>query len=206
MSLSLDLFTTIKTIRQVATVAVLALVTMSVSTSFNNAQTTEAQEEDVFKVIVTLFGVEPTDGNMVTFVTIDNFSKVKAFDAAKYYIPIEEDETTPLSTSKEKSNPSGIIELYYSFPNATSSIKSGDEFRVCSMVLKDLQMVCEVGENTPALRAENVDMYMDSAKFLKVEEMKGASLIEDDIDTVEEVVETGEDTESEETDEDEEEE
>jgi hypothetical protein len=65
---------------------------MSVQSSLNvgYAQTMSVKEkEDVFKVIVTLFGVEPTTGNIITFVTIDNMSKVKAFDAAKYYIPID---------------------------------------------------------------------------------------------------------------------
>ena len=42
---------------------------------------------------------------------------------------------------------SGIIELNLAFPNATS-IKSGDEFRVCSMVLKDLRMIYLVLPNS----------------------------------------------------------
>jgi hypothetical protein len=35
-----------------------------------------------------------------------------------------------------------------------------------------LRMTCETGTNTAALRAENVDMYLDSAQFLKVETWK----------------------------------
>jgi hypothetical protein len=140
-------------------------------------------------------------------------SKVKAFDAAKYYIPIKDTEVTNNNTAftamhgssnGDKSN--GIVELYYAFPNATS-IKSGDEFRVCSMVLKDLRMICETGENTPALRAENVDMYLDTAQFLKVDDMKGKSITEDDTDAVEEVVDREEEvTASDEADEEEKEE
>ena len=92
MNLSLPLFTIPPTNRLVAILAVIAIITMSVPTSLpvGYAQTTTVKEkEDVFKVIVTLFGIEPTTGNIVTFVTIDNMSKVKAFDAAKYYIPID---------------------------------------------------------------------------------------------------------------------
>src|SRR5215211_6229842 len=206
MNLFLPLFTITLTNRLVAILAVIAIITMSVQTSLTvgYAQTTTAKEkEDVFKVIVTLFGVQPTTGNIVTFVTIDKMSKVKAFDAAKYYIPIDTTTASYNSTinavhgSSNGVEGSGIVELNLAFPNATS-IKSGDEFRVCSMVLKDLRMVCETGVNTPALRAENVDMYLDTAQFLKVEDMEGQSVVEEDnTDRVEEVsdVEEGEDKE-----------
>ena len=194
MNLSLSLFTTATKNRPVAIITVIAIIiTMSVQSSLNvgYAQTTSVKEkEDVFKVIVTLFGIEPTTGNIVTFVTIDNMSNVKAFDAAKYYIPIDTTESSnhTINATYGSSNGiegNGIVELNLAFPNATS-IKSGDEFRVCSMVLKDLRMTCETGTNTPALRAENVDMYLDSAQFLKVEDMEGKTVTEDNVDAVEE--------------------
>ena len=208
MNLSSSLFTTSTTNCPIAIIAVIATITMLVQGSLNvgYAQTMAIKEkEDVFKVIVTLFGVEPTTGNIVTFVTIDNMSKVKAFDAAKYYIPIDTTTASYNSTinavhgSSNGVEGSGIIELNLAFPNATS-IKSGDEFRVCSMVLKDLRMICETGVNTPALRAENVDMYLDTAQFLKVEDMEGQTVIEDNIDAVEEVLDVEEEEEEEEED------
>jgi hypothetical protein len=203
MNLSLSLFTTATKNRPVAIITVIAIIiTMSVQSSLNvgYAQTTSVKEkEDVFKVIVTLFGIEPTTGNIVTFVTIDNMSNVKAFDAAKYYIPIDTTESSnhtinAIHGSSNGIEGSGIVELNLAFPNATS-IKSGDEFRACSIVLKDLRMACETGVNTPALRAENVDMHMDTAQFLKVEDIKGQSTIEDNIDTVEEAIGTEEEEE-----------
>ena len=203
MNLSLSLFTTATKNRPVAIITVIAIIiTMSVQSSLNvgYAQTTSVKEkEDVFKVIVTLFGIEPTTGNIVTFVTIDNMSNVKAFDAAKYYIPIDTTESSnhtinAIHGSSNGIEGSGIVELNLAFPNATS-IKSGDEFRACSIVLKDLRMACETGVNTPALRAENVDMHMDTAQFLKVEDIKGQSTIEDNIDTVEEAISTEEEEE-----------
>jgi hypothetical protein len=127
-------------------------------------------------------------------------SNVKAFDAAKYYIPIYTTESSnhtinAIHGSSNNIEGSGIVELNLAFPNATS-IKSGDEFRACSIVLKDLRMVCETGVNTPALRAENVDMHLDTAQFLKVEDMEGQSIIEDDIDAVEEAIGTEEEEEA----------
>ena len=200
MNLSLSLFKTTTKNHPVAIITVIAIIiTMSVQSSLHvgYTQTMSVKErEDVFKVIVTLFGVEPTTGNIVTFVTINNMSNVKAFDAAKYYIPIDTTESSnnTINATHGSSNGiegSGIVELNLAFPNATS-IKSGDEFRVCSMVLKDLRMTCETGTNTAALRAENVDMYLDSAQFLKVEDMEGKTVTEDNIDAVEEVVDVEE--------------
>jgi hypothetical protein len=201
MNLCSSLFTA-TTNHPIAIVAVIAVIAILVQSSFNvgYAQETAVKEkEDVFKVIVTLFGVEPTTGNIVTFVTIDNMSNVKAFDAAKYYIPIDTTESSnnTINATHGSSNGiegSGIVELNLAFPNATS-IKSGDEFRVCSMVLKDLRMTCETGTNTAALRAENIDMYLDSAQFLKVEDMEGKTVTEDNIDAVEEVVDVVEEEE-----------
>jgi hypothetical protein len=187
-------------------VVVISIIVLSVQCGLDvgYAQTESTKEkEDVFKVIVTLFGVEPTSGNIVSFVNIGNISKVKAFDAAKYYIPMEETATgknsynitsAAMLGSSNNVERSGIIELYYAFPNATS-IKSGDEFRVCSMVVNDLRMICDTGVNTPALRAENVDMYLDTAQSLKVEDMKGHSMIKDDIEAVEDATGTQEEEE-----------
>jgi hypothetical protein len=100
MNFCSSLFTTTRTNHPIAILAVIAAIAILVQSSFNvgYAQTmTVKEKEDVFKVIVTLFGVEPTTGNIVTFVTIDNMSKVKAFDAAKYYIPIDTTESIMLS-------------------------------------------------------------------------------------------------------------
>lgn len=213
MNLSLSLFTAATKNRPVAIITVIAIIiTMLVQSSLNVGYAQEMavkEKEDVFKVIVTLFGVEPTTGNIVTFVTIDNMSKVKAFDAAKYYIPIDTTESSnyAVNATHGSSNgveANGIVELNLAFPNATS-IKSGDEFRVCSMVLKDLRMTCETGTNTPALRAENVDMYLDSAQFLEVEDMEGKTVAEDNTGAVEVVdVKKEENVASDEADDDEE--
>jgi K+-transporting ATPase A subunit len=205
MNLCSSLFTA--TTNPIAIVAVIAAIAILVQSSFNVGYAQEMavkEKEDVFKVIVTLFGVEPATGNIVTFVTIDNMSKVKAFDAAKYYIPIDTTASYN-STTNHGVEGSGIVELNLAFPNATS-IKSGDEFRVCSMVLKDLRMICETGVNTPALRAENVDMYLDTAQFLKVEDMEVQTATKDNVDVTEEVLDVEEeDTASDEADEEEEE-
>ena len=84
------LFTKLTTSHLVAIIAVIGIAIMSAQSTLNvgyGQTTTDKEKEDVFKVIVTLFGVEPTTGNIVTFVTIDNMSKVKAFDGSKVLHP-----------------------------------------------------------------------------------------------------------------------
>jgi hypothetical protein len=108
--------------------------------------------KDIFKVIVTLIGVNKTSGDIVSFVNVDGMTQVKTFNAAKI-MPV-------------RGSDDGTLELFFSFPNAI--IKTGAEFRACTIILKDLRMSCEKGQNSLALRPEFVDMYLNSAKRIKV--------------------------------------
>ena len=107
--------------------------------------------KDVFKVIVTLIGVNKTSGDIVSFVNIDDMTQVKTFNAAKL-MPVRGSNDT--------------LALFFSFPNTT--INTGAEFRACTIILKDLRMSCEKGQNSPGLRPEFVDMYLNSAKPIKI--------------------------------------
>ena len=60
----------------------------------------------------------------------------------------------------------GTLEILFTFPNAT--INTGAKFRACTMLVKDLRMSCEKGQNSPALRPEFVDIYLSSAKSIKM--------------------------------------
>jgi hypothetical protein len=117
-----------------------------------------AKMKDTFKVIVTLFGVEETAGDIVSFVNVNDITKVKAFNAA---------ELIPTRGNN------GTLDLLFSFANTT--INTGAEFRACTMILKDLRMSCEKGQNSPALRPEFVDMYLNSAKPVKISVDKESS-------------------------------
>jgi hypothetical protein len=144
--------------------AMLIMITISLvigSAIANTIQSAAAQKssshasaekmKDTFKVIVTLFGVDETAGDIVSFVNVDDITKVKSFNAA---------ELIPTRGNN------GTLALLFSFANTT--IKTGAEFRACTMVLKDLRMSCEKGQNSPALRPEFVDMYLNSAKPVKI--------------------------------------
>src|SRR5919112_279557 len=119
------------------------------------AQTTSSPEtekkKDIFKVIMTVQGLDHNTGDIVTIVSINGESRVKLFDDSKTYIhSIKADGT------------GGLIEYVATFPNIT--VNSGDEYKVCAFMVKDSSLICETGTNSPALRPEFKDLYIQEGK------------------------------------------
>jgi hypothetical protein len=118
------------------------------------AQTTSSQEtekKDVFKVIMTVQGLDHNTGDIVTIVSVNGESRVKLFDDSKTYIQTVKADGT-----------GGIVEYVATFPNVT--IKSGDEYKVCVLTIKDSSLSCETGTNSPALRPEFKDLYLQEER------------------------------------------
>jgi hypothetical protein len=44
----------------------------------------------------------------------------------------------------------GLIGYIATFPKMT--VNSGDEYKVCALMVKDSSLICETGSNSPALR------------------------------------------------------
>ena len=119
------------------------------------AQTTSSPEtekkKDIFKVIMTVQGLDHNTGDIVTIVSINGESRVKLFDDSKTYIhSIKADGT------------GGLIEYVATFPNMT--VNSGDGYKVCALMVKDSSLICETGINSPALRPEFKDLYIQEGK------------------------------------------
>jgi hypothetical protein len=53
----------------------------------------------------------------------------------------------------------GFIEYISTFPNMT--IKVGEQYKACAMLIKDSNLTCQIGNNSPALRPEIVDLYFN---------------------------------------------
>jgi hypothetical protein len=84
-------------------------------------------------------------------VSVNGESRVKLFDDNKTYIrSINADGT------------GGIIEYAATFPNMTVNVD--DEYKVCALALKDSNLICQTGNNSPALRPEFIDLYMQEEK------------------------------------------
>jgi hypothetical protein len=118
------------------------------------AQTTsspEAAKKDIFKVIMTVQGLDHNTGDIVTIVSVKGESRVKLFDDSKTYI-----------NSVKADGTSGLIEHVATFPNMT--VKNGDVYKACVLTIKDSNLICETGTNSPALRPEFKDLYIQEEK------------------------------------------
>ena len=130
-----------KRLSALALMAALVLLTLD---STNPIQAQKTEVKDALAVVVTLYGVNNTTGNVVTFVSTNNNTKGAILNATELDL-------------KDGSN-DGVVDVVLSFPNVT--ITTGEQFRACNMVLKDLSLVCETGHNSPSPRAEYIDLVL----------------------------------------------
>jgi hypothetical protein len=52
-----------------------------------------------------------------------------------------------------------ILEYVATFPNVT--VNSGDEYKACVLTVKDMNLKCGTGHNSPANRPEFIDINLD---------------------------------------------
>ena len=136
------------------------LLTTTTATTINPVQAESGKGKDVFKVIMTIFGVDKSKGDVVAVVTVNNgeASKVKMFESNAF---------PSLSTNLSSPAPStinpptaDIIEYVATFPNVT--VNSGAEYNACVVTTKGLDLICETGHNSPASRPEFTDISLNA--------------------------------------------
>ena len=134
-----------------------ALVT-SIGVTANPVQAETGKGEDIFKVILTIFGVEKSKGDVVAMVTVNNgeASRVKFLDAEAPYV---------VSTTNDTGTSAGLIEYTATFPNVT--VNAGNEYKACVVPIKDLELTCKTGNNSPAARPEFVDMSLNATTAVR---------------------------------------
>ena len=108
--------------------------------------------KDVFKVVVSVFGVTKEMGDIAATVTVNGNSKVKSFDV---------DGINSQTADPTSSQDVGVIEFVATFPN--TQVNVGDQYRACVLTLNTMDKYCEEGNNSPAKRPEFVDISMDKA-------------------------------------------
>jgi hypothetical protein len=132
--------------------------TTATTTTINPVQAQSGKGADVFKVIMTIFGVDKSKGDLIAVVTVNNgeASKVKMFESKAF---------PSLSTNLSSAAPStvnpptaGIIEYVATFPNVT--VNSGAEYKACVVTTKGLDLICKTGHNSPASRPEFTDISL----------------------------------------------
>jgi hypothetical protein len=135
-----------------------AIMTFALVTTYPIVAET-GKGEDIFKVIMTIFGADKSKGDVVAIVTVNNgeASKVKFLDTDAL------SGSTLTTSTPSTTNPAaglGIIEYVATFPNVT--VNAGDEYNACVMTTKDLQPICTEGNNSPANRPEFVDLSLNA--------------------------------------------
>ena len=40
------------------------------------------------------------------------------------------------------------------------TIKTGEQYKACALLIRDSNLICQTGNNSPALRPEIVDLYI----------------------------------------------
>ena len=136
-------------------ISLLGLVATAVLNTTPNAlgQTTTSpvEKKDIFKVIMTVQGLNHNTGDIVTIVSVNGESRVKLFDDSKTYVNTVKADGT-----------GGIVEYVATFPDMT--VKNGDAYKACALVIKDSNLICETGTNSPALRPEFKDLYLQGER------------------------------------------
>jgi hypothetical protein len=123
------------------------VVSTSGAVSPIQAQAETGKGTDVFKVILSLFDIQPTTGDVVAIVTVNGESKVKAFETANIAINATEG--------------GGIQQYIATFPNVNVNV--GDEYKACALLLADVSadsLLCKTGFNSPAKRPEFIDLSL----------------------------------------------
>jgi hypothetical protein len=108
----------------------------------------ESDKQDIFKIIMTVNGLTKDSGDIITFVTVNGQSKSKLFD----------DKMSYLNSISSSSGGQGFIEYISTFPNMT--IKTGEQYKACVLLIKDSNLICQTGNNSPAFRPEIVDLHV----------------------------------------------
>jgi hypothetical protein len=116
----------------------------------NTIQAENGKGTDIFRVILTIFEVDKSKGDVVVVVTTNNgeASKVKFLD-------IDAVQSNPNTGSG-----GGIIEYVATFPNVT--VNAGEEYRACVLPVKTLEPICTTGNNSPAARPEFIDISLNA--------------------------------------------
>jgi hypothetical protein len=142
-----------KNLKLAYSAAVVMVLTFTATFKINPILAETGNGDDIFKVIMTIFGVDRSKGDIIAIVTTNNgeASRVKFLDSEAPYV-------VPLNASAGDSG--RLVEYVATFPNVT--VNAGEEYKACVFTSKDLNMICSTGQNSPASRPEFVDLSLNA--------------------------------------------
>jgi len=110
---------------------------------FSRAKAESGVGKDVFKVVVTLFGITNSTKDVLTLVNVEDQTKIKLLNA--------ED---PENQGQDK------VSYTMTFPGI--EVQDGDPYTVCTMSTDNFKLECNKGNNSPLNRPEFVDINVGS--------------------------------------------
>lgn len=124
-------------------VLITAILVTNISV-FSRVKAESGEGKDVFKVIVTLFGITNSTKDVLTLVSVQDQTKIKLFNA--------ED---PQNQGQDK------VSYTMTFPGI--NVADGDPYTVCTMSTENFKLKCDEGKNSPLNRPEFVDIDVGKA-------------------------------------------
>ena len=140
---------------------ILALIlTFAFVSTIATAKAETGKGDDVFRVIMTIFGVDKSKGDVVAIVTLNDgeASRVKFLDTEAFVAPSNLTTLSPSTTNPAAD--AGIIEYVATFPNVT--VNACEQYEACVVTTKDLELICKTGLNSPAARPEFIDISLNT--------------------------------------------
>ena len=108
---------------------------------FNRVRAESGVGNDVFKVVVTLFGITNSTKDVLTLVNVNDQTKIKLFNAEE-----------PENQGQDK------VSYTMTFPG--TEVQDNDPYTVCTMTVKNFKLECDKGNNSPLNRPEFVDINL----------------------------------------------
>jgi len=144
-----------RTLKLVIIPLLLAVVIACISlcTPTNNSFAENGVGKEMFKVIVSIYGIKNNTGDITAIVTVDEHSNVKTFYLNK--------EINNLSDRN-------VLKFAAAFPNVT--IKAGETYKACVVKLSDMQQYCHEGKNSSTKGPEFIGISLD--KNVKIPDTK----------------------------------
>lgn len=124
-------------------VALIMSVGFTTVSLFGSVNAESGEGNDVFKVVVSLFGITNSTKDVLTLVSVEDQTKIKLFNA--------ED---PENRGQDK------VSYTMTFPGI--EVQDGDPYAVCTMTTDNFKLECDKGNNSPLNRPEFVDINVGS--------------------------------------------
>jgi hypothetical protein len=137
------------------------LLTLAFSFLLGNVAPSKVMAEsgagkDVFKIVVSLYGITVSTKDIITIASVGDQTKVKLHNAGN-------------STSDKAS-------YVFTFPGLT--VEDGERYTVCTMSTENFNLKCEHGQNSPFSRPEFVDINVSQKSSEKVSEKPSENVSE----------------------------